>query len=111
MVDLSFLEKMTKGDTKRMKRYISIYLSAAPVTFKRMEQNVIEQDWEQLRINAHSLKPQAEYMGILSLKTILIEIEQSVYNKQFASLHKLYEKAFMLHNKSTPYLRAVIESA
>ena len=34
MVDLTFLEKFTKGDKNKMKRYINMYLSVAPNTLE-----------------------------------------------------------------------------
>ena len=110
MVDLSFLVSFTKGSEEKMKRYINIYLSVAPGVFEKMEQNIIEQDWDQLRINAHSLKPQADYMGIPALKAILIEIEQSVHEGQFKILPNLYEQASRIHTESIPYLEAVVKS-
>ena len=57
MVDLTFLRKFAKDDPKKMKRYISLYLDVAPKTFEEMQRNLTNGDWEQLRINAHSLKP------------------------------------------------------
>lgn len=111
MVDLSFLETFTKGDMKKMKRYITIYLRIAPEIFEHMEQHVVNKDWEQLRIKAHSLKPQADYMGIPSLKSVLVEIEQSVHEKKVERLPELYEKAVTIHLASIPYLKAFVDSA
>ena len=74
MIDLTFLKNFTKDDSKKMKRYISLYLDVAPKTFEEMKRNLENRDWEQLRINAHSLKPQADFMGIESLKEELIKI-------------------------------------
>ena len=108
MVDLSFLEKFTKGNKKKMARYISIYLSIAPEIFEKMEQNIEDYDWEQLRINAHSLKPQADYMGIPSLKSALIEIEENVKEENYMSLQEIYEKALRIHAESIPYLKEFI---
>jgi HPt (histidine-containing phosphotransfer) domain-containing protein len=68
MVDLAFLKKFAKDDPQKMKRYISLYLEVAPNTLEEMKRNLENEDWEQLRINAHSLKPQADFMGIESLK-------------------------------------------
>ena len=39
MVDLSYLESFTKGNSVKMKRYINIYLSIAPQTFQDMERH------------------------------------------------------------------------
>ena len=108
MVDLSFLEKFTKGDKKKMNRYIGMYLNIAPGTFDKMEQNIKEQDWEQLRINAHSLKPQADYMGIPELKDVLIKIENNAKEGDQVSLQGLFDEAYRLHIQSEVGLRSFI---
>ena len=87
-VDLTFLKKFTKDDPKKMKRYIGLYLDVAPKTFDEMKRNLANGDWEQLRINAHSLKPQADFMGIHSLKEELLKIEESVRTNNFEMLEK-----------------------
>ncbi len=61
MVDLTFLRKFSKDDPQKTKRYISLYLDVAPNTFAEMKRNLDNQDWDQLRINALSLKPQTDY--------------------------------------------------
>ena len=93
MVDLNFLKKFTKDDPKKMKRYISLYLDVAPKTFVEMQFNLKNGDWEQLRINAHSLKPQADFMGINSLKEELVKIEEAVKTNQLHDIEKILNKA------------------
>jgi HPt (histidine-containing phosphotransfer) domain-containing protein len=100
MIDLSFLEKFTKGNTSKMKRYITMYLSTAPDIFERMNKNITQENWSDLAINAHSIKPQTDFMGIKSLKNILIEIENAVKNEEYESLKVLYQKAYEIHKKS-----------
>jgi len=104
MIDLSFLEKFTKGNTSKMKRYITMYLSTAPEIFERMNENIAQENWSDLAINAHSIKPQTDYMGIGSLKNTLIEIENGVKNKQYDILKGLCQKAFDIHKKSEVFL-------
>lgn len=110
MVDLSFLKEFTKGNVKKMKRYISLYLSIAPDTFEKMNQNIQDQNWEQLRIHAHSLKPQADYMGIPELKSALIDIENGVKNKKNSMLPELYEKAHQIHLQSEKSLKGLVDN-
>ena len=110
MADLSFLKQFTKGDTKKMRRYIDLYLKIAPVTFKKMRQNIIAQDWEQLRINAHSLKPQAEYMGIPTLKALLMQIEAKADEGKPTALKSLFKEALQHHIQSEASLKKVIKS-
>ncbi len=104
MLDLSFLEQFTKGNTSKMKRYISLYLKVAPEIFESMSKNLKDENWTELAINAHSLKPQADYIGIESLKSLLIEIENCVKMGQHNRLMNLYQEAYDLHKKSELFL-------
>lgn len=109
MVDLTFLEKFTKGNTAKMKRYISMYLNIAPETFERMQQNVVEQNWADLAINAHSLKPQTDYMGIASLKEVLISIENKATEGNPNELKALLNNALHLHEQSLIHLKSYVD--
>jgi len=109
MVDLSFLEKFTKGNTTKMKRYISMYLDMAPETFERMQQNIEDKSWSEVAVNAHSLKPQADYLGITTLKEVLVEIENKVKSGQFNELDCLFEKTISIHKDSEYYLQNFVE--
>jgi HPt (histidine-containing phosphotransfer) domain-containing protein len=109
MVDLTFLKQFTKEDPKKMKRYITLYLDVAPKTFDEMLINLNNGDWGQLRINAHSLKPQADFMGIKSLKDELIKIEEAVQMNQFDDMEALYRKALDLSVASERLLKDELE--
>ena len=108
MVDLTFLRKFAKDDPTKMKRYISLYLDVAPKTFAEMQRNLQDADWEQLRINAHSLKPQAEFMGILSLKEELIRIEEAVKANDLDGIEQLYRRALTLSTQSEHMLKEML---
>lgn len=110
MVDLAFLEKFTKGDTSKMKKYISMYLKMAPETFERMQQNIENKEWNMLAVNAHSLKPQADYMGIATLKEVLIKIENKVKGDQVDDMQSLYEKAINIHKESETFLQDFLDN-
>jgi HPt (histidine-containing phosphotransfer) domain-containing protein len=109
MIDLSYLKKFTKDNPEKMKRYVSLYLDVAPKTFKEMKRNLKNEDWEQLRINAHSLKPQAEFMGIDSLKEELIRIEEAVRTKKFDTLGKLFDTSLTIARSSEIILKEMLE--
>lgn len=110
MVDLSFLKKFTKGNKDKMVRYINMYLRIAPATFKEVEQHLRQQDWKQVRIKAHSLKPQAEYMGIANLKSTLEQIESSIEKEAFQQIPDLCRQAFTLHKNAVPQLKAFLDT-
>lgn len=109
MVDLTFLKKFTKDDPIKMKRYISLYLDVAPKTFAEMQRNLKSGDWEQLRINAHSLKPQADFMGITGLKDELNKIEEAVKTNNLDGIEKLFNTALQLSTNSENSLKEILE--
>ena len=109
MVDLTFLKKFTKEDPQKMRRYISLYLDVAPKTFEAMKVNLKTEDWEQLRINAHSIKPQADFMGINSLKEELIKIEEAVTSNKFDILETLFNSSFKIASDSETILKEMLE--
>ena len=61
-----------------------------------MQRNILAGDWDQLRIHAHSLKPQADFMGINSLKEELIKIEEAVRTNNFEMLENLFDSSFKI---------------
>ena len=109
MVDLTFLKKFTKDDAQKMKRYISLYLDVAPKTFEAMKRNLDEADWEQLRINAHSIKPQADFMGIAALKEELIKIEDAVKSKDYGVIEQLLNTSLKIATASEGILKEMLE--
>ncbi|MBI1191813.1 MAG: hypothetical protein GC205_01375 [Bacteroidetes bacterium] len=108
MLDLSFLRKISKGDSKKMKRYISLYLEVTPGTFQEMEKNIAERDWEQLRINAHSLKPQADFMGLADLKEHLMGIEEAVQSSKIQAIDALFTAAQSRHLEAMDFLEKAL---
>ncbi len=109
MVELSFLRRFTKDDPIKMKRYISLYLDVAPKTFKEMQENLKNGDWDQIRINAHSLKPQADFMGIKSLKEELIKIEEAVRLNNLVVIEELFNAALNISNISEKMLKDMLD--
>ncbi len=75
LIDLDFLKNFTKGDTGKMKKYIGMFLDIAPKSIADMERMYTEKSFDDLKVVAHSLKPQVSYMGIKSLETTIKEIE------------------------------------
>lgn len=92
-----------------MKRYISLYLEEAPKTFEEMKRNLNDKNWEQMRINAHSLKPQADFMGILTLKNELTEIEKAVKENRISTINEHFDLAQDLYIKSVNSLKEILE--
>jgi|CXWJ01.1.fsa_nt_gi HPt (histidine-containing phosphotransfer) domain-containing protein len=76
LTDLTFLNSFAKGDKEKIAKYIKMFLDAAPGIITNMETHLANNDLKQLRTAAHSLKPQAGYMGFKQGETLLKTIEQ-----------------------------------
>jgi HPt (histidine-containing phosphotransfer) domain-containing protein len=76
ITDLTFLKTFTTGNKEKMAKYINMFLQAAPGIIENMETHLANSDWKQLRTAAHSLKPQAGYMGMKQGETVLKTIEE-----------------------------------
>ena len=109
MVDLSFLKQFTKGDPQKIKRYIKLYLDVAPTTMEEMKRHLIQKDWDQLRIKAHSLKPQTDYMGIIELKEEFTKIEEAVKSNDYDRIEVLLQSSFAIATQSEIELRSILE--
>lgn len=109
MVDLTFLRKFTKGNEAKMQRYISMYLTEAEKTLDQMQIDLDNQDWESLKVNAHSLKPQAEMMGIKVLKDTLIEIEDASEQGETDKIPELFTTSLTLHEAAALELASFAE--
>ena len=81
LIDLSFLNSFTKGDQSKMKRYIEMYLKSTPLVLEELFSDLENNHFEDLRLKAHSIKPQARYMGISKLTELLIQIEAAAINE------------------------------
>lgn len=60
-------------------------------------------------INAHSLKPQADFMGIAGLKEELSKIEEAVKTNNLDAIEKLFNAALLLSTNSEKALKEMLE--
>lgn len=103
-IDLTFLRTFTKEDPEKIKKYIGMFLRIAPEAIQQMETYLATQDYDALKVNAHSLKPQISYMGIKELEQTIKEIEYQAGSKsnvdqlpdKIASFKSGCEEAYIL---------------
>jgi CheY-like chemotaxis protein/HPt (histidine-containing phosphotransfer) domain-containing protein len=75
-IDLTYLERLYKGDRARIAQWIHIYLEEAPAQFQRLSDSLEKNDTERLASAAHDLRPQAHYVGAVRMLELLIAIGQ-----------------------------------
>ncbi len=81
MTDLSFLKQFTGDNPEKMKKYINMFLMAAPDLMDKMEAYLKAGDYDGLKVAAHSLKPQISYMGIKGQEQAIVDIESYAGNR------------------------------
>ena len=109
MVDLSFLRNFSKGKPAKFERYIQLYLDLSHESYEAMETAFQAKDLPTIANQAHSLRPQATFMGIEGLKEVLLEIETEAKGEgSLTSLKSNIEKARLLHDEAVPVLQAAL---
>jgi PAS domain S-box-containing protein len=76
LVDLSYLKSVSNNDTDFIREMIVTFLESTPKSIKEIEEHAASGDWSNLGKSIHKIKPSLTMMGMPSLKTKAIEIEQ-----------------------------------
>lgn len=106
--DLSYLERLYKGDRSRIVQWIRLYLEEAPGTFTQLSDCLQRGDSEGLAAAAHDLRPYAHYLGAPRLLDLLVAIGQRVRSTDAASTADLVQEVLVLSQCADEELRAVI---
>ncbi len=78
VTNLNFLTEFCNGDTKRLNKYINMYIQATPGNMKKIEKAILDMDYKALRLTVHSMKPQLIFMGMNDAKDVVVEIINNV---------------------------------
>jgi HPt (histidine-containing phosphotransfer) domain-containing protein len=109
VVDLTFLNKFTKGDKVKTNRYISMFLKYSDELLEKMQEAIKIGDGDNLAIHAHSLKPQAEMIGVLGMKEKLILIEDLARSYNLKDIPSLLDQVLELNRKAEAELNDYLE--
>ena len=80
-VDLNYLYEFTEGDEVRIIKYIDLFLSKTPINIQNIKKAFEKNDYENIRITAHSMKPQLQAAGVKKGLELAESIEQSCREK------------------------------
>ena len=110
-INLDFLSEFTKSDRAKMHRYVEMYLRTAPKVIAELQSHLDSNNLESLKLKAHSIKPQVQYMGISALKDVLAEIESAINNKHETSeLQLLVDRANEIGSKAVEELNEYLRN-
>ncbi len=76
VTQMNFLAQFTAGDQEKKMKYIRMFLENGPRLIRQVREALDSRNYAQLKIAAHSLKPQLSYMGIREEDSRIFLIEQ-----------------------------------
>lgn len=80
-IDLTFLNGFTGGNQEKRNKYINMFLQQGPALLNSVSKNLEEKNWQDLKVAAHSLKPQLKFMGVKELEQVVLTIETYAGNE------------------------------
>ena len=107
-VDLQFLREFCRNDKKKMQQYIHTFLESTPRVIQQLKDAAAREDWTQVKILAHTLKPQAGFIGLPRMKRLLEEVEDEV--REGKGEEKLKEQISHLDTEMNAVSDALVES-
>ena len=107
MLDLTTLRQMYGDDEERVKSILLLYKQQIPLQINDLKSNLLEEDWENIKINSHALKGNLSYLGNDGLREFAYKIELNAKNElnigdaqnDFASLEQIWNSVFIEINK------------
>ena len=76
IINLSYLEKFCEGDKIRMKKYIGMFLDAAPGLIEKINAALSKNDFEEIASQVHAYKTKWIMMGMKEAKDLALKIEK-----------------------------------
>ncbi|GBL36089.1 signal transduction histidine-protein kinase BarA [Filimonas sp.] len=92
ITDISFLQSFAGNDIAKQKKYISLFLENAPKLIHHLQIGIDNNDFDAIKIAAHSLKSQFSYMGVKEELSHVQEIERlASRSADFETIERLFE--------------------
>jgi len=93
LIDDTFLNSFTGGKPDKMKKYLQLFQENAPKMMEKIWHGISNQDYEEIKIGAHSLKSQLRYLGVSEELSGVFVLEQAGRNHDtMENIEKLYQK-------------------
>jgi PAS domain S-box-containing protein len=82
LYDLSKLREISRGDTLFLHKMISIFAEQTPIAISDMKAALAAGQWDSMSKLAHRIKPSIDNMGIISLQSVVRDIESKAKSDQ-----------------------------
>ncbi|HET6245925.1 MAG: response regulator [Bacteroidetes bacterium] len=110
LYDLSELKKITKGDAVFFKKIIELFIENTPDTIEKIKTATKENQWEQVSMLAHKMRPSFSHMGIKDMAEVLKIVEENAgENRHLDELPALLDVFYRKTEKVIRRLKKVID--
>ena len=92
MNDLTKLQRLLGGDSKKVARFITIFKNEIPRQLQQLSDDMASGQYEELGIVAHSIKSQVNYLGRNDIAILAKDLETSAENNDPARVQECYDK-------------------
>ena len=75
-INLTYLKQLADGNDTFIIEMIEMFLNKTPDALTEMNEYFKQENWKELRMIAHKIKPSYGYFGLPELQSQLAEIEQ-----------------------------------
>ncbi len=106
--DLNYLYEITEGDEVRSRRHLDLFFTKIPASIIDLKDHLSKDDYEKIRITAHSMKSQLHSLGVIEGLEKAELIEQYCREKSnFEKVPGLIDRLSLVCEKAIDEIRAV----
>lgn len=87
IVNLTYLEQITDGDREMLLEMLDLFIRDIPIHMKKIQDSYSASNFEEIRREAHKMKPTLQYVGLTGMSEKIKELEQLAKSKE--NLNKL----------------------
>lgn len=111
VIDLHFLQSFTSNNIDKQRKYIQLFLENAPKLVQQLQEGLAQNDFSQVKIAAHSLKTQLNYMGVKEELSKAQQLERMATSKEaLPVLKELVDHLVGITEKAFAELREIVTS-
>lgn len=110
LTNLAFLNSFAGNNRDKEKKYIQIFLQNSPTLLKQIQQGIEQNDFGTIKIAAHSLKTQLNYMGVKEDISHVYQIEQKATRQDpMSEIQSLAENLQLVCTKAFTELQEFVD--
>ncbi len=80
--NLSYLKEISGGDEEFILDMIQTFIENTPIEIATLRNYIKEEKWDLLGENAHRFAPSLQFLGLVSLRPVINQIEDFSFNRK-----------------------------